>query len=83
MYIADCHVHAMPCSDYAAEIKRLISHMEENGISQAVVSDLGDGWKAFPDKATLLTANRRLRHAAETSDGRLAYLVYINPQLPD
>ena len=57
--------------------------MEENGISQAVISDLGDGWKAFPDKATLLTANRRLRHAAETSGGRLAYLVYINPQLPD
>ena len=49
---------------------RLLCHMAQNGISQAVISDLGDGWLAFPDKDTLVTANRRLRQAVSESDGQ-------------
>ena len=83
MDIVDCHIHAKPTENYAAELSRLIFRMENHGISKAVISDLGDGWKAFPDYDTLMTANERLREAALNSDGRLEYLVYINPQLPD
>ena len=57
--------------------------MEQNGIAQAVISDLGDGWLAFPDKETLMAANSRLRKAVSESGGRLHFLVYINPQLTD
>ena len=83
MNITDCHIHAMPSENYSAEIKKLISHMEQNGISQAVISDLGNNWLAYPDKDTLITANRRLQSEVKNSNGRLHYLVYINPQLPD
>ena len=83
MNIIDCHIHSMACRNYQEEIDRLISHMEQNGISQAVISDLGDNWMAFPDKDTLMTANSRLRDAALDSNGKLAFLVYINPQLSD
>lgn len=83
MDIIDCHIHAQTDGNYQQQIHRLISHMLRHNIGKAVISDLGDGWKAFPDSNTLITANERVRQAAINSDGRLEYLVYINPQLPD
>lgn len=79
----DCHIHAQTNGNYHEDICRLITHMQRHGISKALISDLGDNWMAYPDSETLITANARVKHEAENSSGRLEYLVYINPQLPD
>lgn len=55
--------------------------MQNHGIGKALISDLGDGWQAFPDEETLMAANERVKREAEISNGALEYLVYINPQL--
>ncbi len=82
MDIIDCHIHAEVSANYMQGISRLIARMQNHGISKAVISDLGN-WQEFPDEETLVSANERVRRAAMASDGRLEYLVYINPQLED
>ena len=79
--IVDCHVHPRPVADYIAEGARLIDHMRGHGIAMMLASDLGDGWPAFPDEATVRTANDRLRDLVCRHPGEIAYLVYLNPQL--
>ena len=80
MTIIDCHIHPQTEGDYHANFCRLVRHMMQHNIGKAVISDLGDGWKAFPDNATLITANERVSREARSSGGRVEYLVYINPQ---
>ena len=83
MDIIDCHVHPELSGNYFEDITRLTNRMLCHGIGKAILSDLGDGWQAFPDRVTLEAANERLRKAVFASKGRLEYLVYINPQLDD
>ena len=80
MTIIDCHIHPQTEGDYHANFCRLVRHMMQHNIGKAVISDLGNGWKAFPDNATLITANERVSREARSSGGRVEYLVYINPQ---
>ena len=79
--IVDCHVHTRPVADYVVEGARLLDHMRGHGIAMMLASDLGDGWPAFPDEATVRTANARLRDFVLRHPGEIAYLVYLNPQL--
>ncbi len=81
MKIIDCHVHPRPSVDYAGEFERFIRHMRNHGIGAAVASDLGDGWKAYPDAETVSQANARLQKMCGKYSGEVFYLVYINPQL--
>ena len=82
MTIIDCHIHPQTDGDYHADISDLVRRMMKHRIGKAVISDLGDGWKAFPDNETLIAANERVRRESLNSGGRLEYLVYINPQNP-
>ena len=82
MQIIDCHIHPATAGDYHANITDLVRRMQRHNIAKAVISDLGD-WSAYPDEDTLIAANERVRRESLASDGRLEYLVYINPQLPD
>ena len=80
MQITDCHIHAKTTGVYHDNITDLIRRMQKWNIARAIISDLGD-WSAFPDYDTLVTANERVRRECLISDGRLEYLVYINPQI--
>ena len=82
MQIIDCHIHPATTGDYHANITDLVRRMQRHNIVKAIVSDLGN-WKAYPDRETLVSANERVRLESLASDGRLEYLVYINPQLAD
>ncbi len=81
--IIDCHVHMPPATDYPAAGERLLMHMRRHRIAMMIASDLGDGWRPFPDSVTLHNANRRLSELARRYAPQLQYLVYLNPQLPD
>ena len=48
--------------------------MQNHGIGKALISDLGDGWQAFPDEETLMAANERVKREAEISNGALELL---------
>ena len=83
MKVIDCHAHPRPDANYFESFDRFFKHMCMHNIEQMIISDLGDKWQAFPDSATVRTANERVKEACATTGGRVHYLVYLNPQLDD
>lgn len=83
MAIIDIHVHPQAVPDYDGAACRLLEHMRMHGISRMILSDLGDGWRPFPDSRTVRIANDRVEKLCARFPDSLDYLVYLNPQLPD
>lgn len=83
MDIIDIHVHTQAVPDYDEAARRLVDHMRMHGISRMILSDLGDGWRPFPDSRTVRIANDRVEKLCARVPNSLSFLVYLNPQLPD